>query len=222
MMKQFLLFAISFLFFNTTYAQEGLSIEASYPIPIGDNFLAENFSGLFDIGAEYIFLDTERFNVGFALNVNQARFKEEVTFRVTQLGQAMSTTVRVSSTMWSPKFYIEAPLNKFKPNVGLGYSFFSLKTKEFEAGDQLIIPENNEDYDGLNLNVALPFNISEHLFVQGQYDYFNDKQTTTTEVIDSGGNTPTSGGAITPTGTRSITEGLGSLSFLKLGVGYRF
>lgn len=73
-MKKILL--ITLLNFNLVlFSQESkLSIELNYPIPVDNNFIGKNYTGIVDIGGKYKIINKEVINFGIALNAGLLTF----------------------------------------------------------------------------------------------------------------------------------------------------
>ena len=68
-MKQKILLALLLLFAIQSFSQNSkLSIEVNFPIPIGDNFLGENYGGIVDAGVKYRFSELRILNIGASIN----------------------------------------------------------------------------------------------------------------------------------------------------------
>lgn len=186
---------VSFLIIATalcSYAQNSKwSIEASYPYTFGDNFVDEGYNGAADLGLKYRFASYDALDLGASFNVgafirDDGRFDNNI--------DASGSAVLFQSRMFASFKFASYP--QIHPMVGLGYSIFafSLDGQNFAGAN---FQENSSD-DGVNLNFAVAYDVSNHLFVQVQFDYV---RLSARDVLDSPYNR--------------------NVNIIKLGIGYR-
>lgn len=158
MRKLLLLFL--FLFSVQSFSQiSKFSIEANFPIPTGNNFLAESFDGIIDIGVKYRFLNAKIITIGASLNggilQNDANQIEGINSNVYKI---------------QPKFYAELnlPITRFHPFVALGYSFLIF---DISVANGLNNFNDSETQSGFNANIGFAYDLYKKFFVQIQYDF---------------------------------------------------
>lgn len=160
-MNKLLLISLLLIAFNgQCFSQDGkISLALSHPLPMGENFLADNYKGLLDLGLKYRFVHAKVLQMGLSVN---AGLYEANTIN----------TVSVDVFMWAvqPRLYasLNLPVTNLHPSVGIGYSFLNFDTTS--AND--IFPEvnYNDTRQGLNLNATLSYDFFRFLFVTAQYD----------------------------------------------------
>jgi len=176
-----------------TFSQNSkFSVSIAYPMTMGENYFNRN-DGVFDLGAQYRFLDAKAVQVGVSLNGSFFNY----TFETDQTKTTEKTFVA------QPRVFAELnipAIKSFKPFVGIGYAFTSFKN-EFDNGQNSI--EENTSASGLNLNMGISYHIFNGLFVQAQYDYIKAEREEGT-VFNT---------------EESFYQ---KINLLKLGVGYRF
>ncbi|MEO1010341.1 MAG: outer membrane beta-barrel protein [Bacteroidota bacterium] len=168
------------------------SIEANYPISVGDDLGNDN-PGILDIGLKYRFLDFNIVQLGAGINTG--------VFRDNIESFTIPSDFDFTETNWviQPKVFAEfriPALKRLRPSIGLGYTIIRSRFK----GDIFGRNEDTTNTDGgLNLNLGVSYDIAKWLFIQAQYDYvrFNIREE----------------------GFPDINDDLG---FLKAGVGFRF
>ena len=164
-MKQKLLLALLLIFTIKSFSQDSkLSIEANFPIPIGDNFLGENYSGIINIGAKYRFSEFKILNIGASINGGFLKYSKANS------NNLFDVNVYPIQPRVFAEFNIEK-LSKIHPQIGLGYSFLIFKAKP-----NGIIPNSqttnlDKTESGVNLNLGLSYDITQKLFIQAQYDF---------------------------------------------------
>ncbi|HRG18871.1 MAG TPA: outer membrane beta-barrel protein [Flavobacterium lutivivi] len=141
------------------------SVEAGYPIPVGDNFL-ENYTGIANLNLKYRIKNLEVVNIGLSLNANMLQLNDTGYF------PAYDETLSFKTNLFiiQPKVFTEINLkkiNKLHPSVGLGYSFF-LANAKFDSPE---ISNLNTNESGFNLSLGLSYDIISKLYVFANYDY---------------------------------------------------
>jgi hypothetical protein len=154
-MKQFYLISVLCIcLFSINYSQSNkLSADLNYPIPIGDNFIAENYNGIFDLGIKFYFWKISNFDFGLSGNVgyfNASIFDNDI-----------------SLLMLRPRISAETYIGKFCPYLGIGYSFlnFSIDTES----------EIDKTKDGLNISFGVKYNLFYRIYLNFSYDYIHLK-----------------------------------------------
>ncbi len=159
MMKK-LSFLLILLFSTQLFSQNSrFSLEANFPIATGNNFLAENFDGIIDIGAKYRFLNTGIFTIGASLNGG-----------ILQNNTLQNIGVNSNAYTIQPKFYAELnlPITKLHPFIELGYSFLII---DVSVANGLNNFNDSDTQNGINANIGFAYDVFKTLFVQIQYDF---------------------------------------------------
>ncbi|WP_158975156.1 outer membrane protein [Cellulophaga sp. L1A9] len=199
-MKQKLLLLISFALVSISLtaqdnSEKKWSIEANYPISVGDE-LGNDTPAILDLGLKYRFLDLNIVKIGAGINTGV--FTQNVG------NEEQEFSVDFDETYWliQPKIFAEFDIpgvDKLRPSFGLGYTFVESKAKGLFAGESV---NDNFSSGGLNVNLGLTYDLTEKFFLQAQYDYIRDSADSEFE------------------GNNFRIEQ--NLSFIKLGVGFRF
>ncbi|WP_396149831.1 outer membrane beta-barrel protein [Flavobacterium sp.] len=191
------LITILLLFFTITLLSQDskFSVEANFPIPIGDNFLGKNYNGIFDVGAKYKFLNHKTIDIGASVNFGYFQNTKSGATNVNQLFDVKIFPIQ-------PRIFMEfniPSLEKFHPHVGIGYSIliYDAKWKENTNADLPADIDDNEN--GLNFNIGLSYDLTRKLFIQAQYDFI--KVGVEDGIPDKSYNT--------------------NINILKIGIGYR-
>lgn len=142
-----------------SFSQSKFSIEANFPIPIGNNFLNQNFDGVVDLGLKYRFINAKIINIGTSFNGG-----------ILQDDSNQSLGTNALAFTLQPKIFAELNLflTKFRPFIELGYSFLIFNV-DVATGLNNFTSNNTEG--GFNVNFGLAFNIIKKLFLQVQYDF---------------------------------------------------
>ncbi len=164
-MKQKLLLTLLLIFASKSFSQESkFSIELNYPIPIGNNFIEESYSGIIDIGVDYRFANLNPINVGISLNSG-------VLLNNSNLNNGFQN-FKVTSYVIQPRLFGELNLEsirKLHPSIGIGYTFMVFKSSGMNNGFD--ISDENYSLSGFNFNFGLSYDVTEKLFTQVQYDF---------------------------------------------------
>ena len=164
MLKNLFLIVMMMTCFLSFGQQSNFSIEANFPYTFGDNFVDEGYNGAIDIGVKYKFAAYDIVDLGASLNAG-AFYRDDSRFD----GEP---DVNGTAILFQPRVYASFKINgapRFHPMVGLGYSFFAfhIEEKNFAGAN---FQENSSD-DGINLNLAVAYDIAAKWFLQLQYDY---------------------------------------------------
>ena len=164
-MKQNFLLTLLLIFSIKSFSQDSkFSLELNYPIPIDNNFVAENYNGIIDIGVDYRLANLNPVNIGISLNggvlVNNSN--QNNGFR----------DFKVTSYVIQPRIFGNLDLesiDKFHPTVGLGYTIMVFDASGINNGFD--VSDASDTLSGFNFNFGLTYDITEKLFVQAQYDF---------------------------------------------------
>lgn|GEM_PF-505785 len=167
------------------------SVEGNFPYTFGDNFVDEGYNGVADLGLKYRIREYRRFDLGASLNMGAFTSAASLDGSNGINGNAILFQPRAFAS------YIIDSVPGLHPMVGLGYSLFMFNVND-ENFNNANFQQNRSD-DGLNLNVAIAYDLTDALFVQVQYDYI---RLSARNSIDSSYNK--------------------NVNIIKLGFGYRF
>lgn len=166
-MKQKLLVILLLIFTIKTFSQDSkLSVEAHYPIPLGDNFIGESYKGVIDVGAKYRFSHLTFVNIGTSLNGGVLRNNTNVN------NELINSNFRIMSYMVQPRIFAELDspsIRKLHPFIGLGYTFMIFDASGTNNG--VDVSALNETRSGINVNLGVAYDITEKLSIQVQYDF---------------------------------------------------
>lgn len=156
---------ILLMFFTIkSFSQDSkFSIDANYPIAIGNNFLGQNYNGLVDLGAKYKFSDNKIVDIGASINFG---FFQNTKSGATALNQLFDVKVFPIQARIFAEFNIQN-LKKLHPQIGLGYSIIIYDAVWRENTNADI--DDNEN--GFNYNIGLSYDLTNKLFLQAQYDF---------------------------------------------------
>lgn len=163
-MKKILL--ITLLNFNLVlFSQESkLSIELNYPIPVDNNFIGKNYTGIVDIGGKYKIINKEVINFGIALNAGLLTFNNSKN--------NSPQNYKIYAYPIQPKVFCEfniKNIEKLYPYTSIGYSFIIFKATGTNNGYN--VSDFNDTQSGVNLNFGLAYDITSKLFINGQFDF---------------------------------------------------
>jgi opacity protein-like surface antigen len=164
-MKQKLLLALLLIFSIKSFSQDSkFSLELNYPVPIDENFVGKNYSGIIDLGAKFRFAELNPLNLGASLNsgilVNDSRPNNEFQ------------DFKITAYLIQPRIFAELDIESIKsfhPSVGLGYTFIIFDAKGTQNGFD--ISGGSQTQSGLNINLGIAYDINDKLFAQVQYDF---------------------------------------------------
>ena len=115
-MKQKLILGILLIFVIKSFSQDSkYSLELNFPIPVDENFIGENYSGLIDLGAKARFTNLKTINIGASLNVSV-------------LTNNSIQNTRVKSYIIQPRVFGELFVkiaSKLHPSFALGYAIMT-------------------------------------------------------------------------------------------------
>lgn len=167
-MKQKLLLAFLLIVTIKTFSQDSkFSLEANFPIPIGDNFLGENYSGIVDVGAKYRFLQNDLLNLGASINFG---YVQNTKSGATDLNQLFDVKILPIQPRIFAEFNIPN-LESLHPQVGLGYSILIYNAKADGINTSNLPADIDDNESGFNFNLGLAYDLSDQFFLQVQYDF---------------------------------------------------
>ena len=159
-MKQKLFLGILLIFAIKSFSQDSkYSLELNFPIPIDDNFIGRNYSGILDIGAKVRFTNLKTINVGVSLNGGM-------------LTNNSNQSVKVKSYIIQPRVFGELAIksiSKLHPSIGLGYAIMTFNALGLNNGSDIL--EVKDTQSGVNFNFGLSYDVTEKLFTQAQFDF---------------------------------------------------
>mgnify|MGYP000850903521 FL=1 len=131
-----------------------------------NNIISDGFNGIIGISGSYAVYQNENVAIlgGLTLDYLQSR----------------DLFLQNDILIWNPNASIEVDIfkGKLKPFFGLGYAFFSndfkFATGVFDPMDPAItLREKKLNFKGLTINPGLKYYVSDLLFLEGSYRYFN-------------------------------------------------
>ncbi len=167
-MKQKILLTLLLIFTIKSFSQDSkFSIEANFPIPIGDNFLGENYNGIVDIGAKYRFLQNDILNLGTSVNFG---YLQNTKSGATDLNQLFDVKIFPIQPRIFAEFSIPN-LDSLHPQIGLGYSVLFYNATAEKINTSTLPADIDDNESGFNLNLSLSYDLSNQFFLQAQYDF---------------------------------------------------
>jgi len=147
------------------FSQESkLSIELNYPIPVGNNFIGKNYTGIIDIGGKYKIIDKDVLDFGVSLNAGLLTFNNLIN--------NSTQNYKIYAYPIQPKIFCEFNIKNIKklhPYTSLGYSFIIFKATG--TNNEFDVSDFNETQSGVNLNFGLSYDFTNKFFVNGQFDF---------------------------------------------------
>ncbi len=167
-MKQKLLLVFLLIVTIKTFSQDSkFSLEVNFPIPIGDNFLGENYNGIVDIGAKYRFVKNGILNLGASVNFG---YVQNTKSGATNLNQLFDVKIFPIQPRIFAEFNIPN-LESLHPQIGLGYSILINNAKADTINTLNLPADINDNESGFNFNLGLSYDLSDKFFLQAQYDF---------------------------------------------------
>ena len=159
-MKLNLLCAFALLYMLGSSAQfTNFGVEASYPIPAGDNFIGRDYYGIIDLGLSYKFINAGPVKIGAAINGG--------ILKNGSIDDSVAQGVDLTSYSLRPKIIAElnlAALPKLRPSTGLGYSIIYFDVIDNRDGE-------DETQSGFNFNLGVAYHFTNRFFAKATYDF---------------------------------------------------
>ena len=194
-MKYTLFLAFITVFTIKSFSQcSRLNVELSHPISHENNFIEEKFNGFIDLGLKYRFIRNNILNLGVSINGGMFNNSKK------NIDEPLDISANIIQPRLFTEFNIQA-LPFLHPSVGVGYSYITFNA----SGINSFNPDYPEDLNlkttesGLNLNLAIAFDITNRFFLQAQYDFIKPESSNETPYMTSND----------------------QLHFFKVGIGYR-
>lgn len=151
-----------FLFISAIFAQDSkFSATLSYPYAFDKNFVGSNYTGVFDLGAQYRFVDAGVVKVGASVNGSYFVYPDNPA----------PQTDKIKATFIQPRIFGELNLpglDNFKPSLGVGYTFSTFKG-DFNLPNG---PDSfKENFNGINVNIGFYYDITNRFFTHLHYDF---------------------------------------------------
>lgn len=185
----FLKFSLFLLAVSIHAQDQKISATVAYPLSVGDSFIKDH-NGIVDVGVQARFITMGPVKLGGSVNAN---------YFTNNIDLGAIATIKQNGYFVQPRIFIElnlATIEKLKPFLGIGYSL-SKFTTNFESSSEQ--SKQKTDYNGLNINFGLSYDILKKWFVHAQYDIIWVSEE-----------------ALTLNNTTK------NINLLKLGIGYRF
>ena len=165
-MKKFLFFLICCFTINNSFSQESnLSFELNLPVLLGQNFYADNYSGVFDIGATYDFIELPFTKIDTSLNLS--------FLRDSNIGRNSQFDLRLYIIEPKVNATFTSPSNQnlhFK--TGIGYSLFVFDLVQNKNTTDFNFNDNTTDNkSGVAVNLGLIYDFNKKFYAEIQYDF---------------------------------------------------
>ena len=161
-------FILLIFFMIKSFSQDSkFSVDANYPIAIGDNFLGQNYNGLIDFGAKYKFSENKILDIGASINFG---FFQNTKSGATALNQLFDVKIFPIQPRIFTEFNIPN-LEKFHPQIGVGYSIIIYDAVWRENTNADLPADIDDNENGFNFNIGLSYDLTNKLFLQAQYDF---------------------------------------------------
>ena len=194
-MKYTLFLAFITLFTIKSFSQcSRLNVELSHPISHENNFIEEKFNGFIDVGLKYRFIRNNILNLGVSINGGMFNNSKK------NIDEPLDISANIIQPRLFTEFNIQA-LPFLHPSIGVGYTYLTFNA----SGINSFNPDYPEDLNlkttesGLNLNLAIAFDITNRFFLQAQYDFVKPESSNKSPYMTSND----------------------QLHFFKVGIGYR-
>ncbi len=171
-----------------------LNVELSHPISHENNFIEEKFNGFIDVGLKYRFIRNNILNLGVSINGGMFNNSKK------NIDEPLDISANIIQPRLFTEFNIQA-LPFLHPSIGVGYTYLTFNA----SGINSFNPDYPEDLNlkttesGLNLNLAIAFDITNRFFLQAQYDFVKPESSNKSPYMTSND----------------------QLHFFKVGIGYR-
>ncbi|RKN82673.1 outer membrane protein [Ulvibacterium marinum] len=159
MTKKLLLGLLLLLSLQAISQDKNWSVEANYPILIGDDYL-QDYNGLLDLGLSYRFISLGIFDIGVGINGGIFRNVNGRNSNIKVVGEEFYL---------QPRAFTELKLLRFRPSFGIGYSIWNSRLEVEENGENVI--DSSDSDGGLNVNLGISYDITKSFFIKAQYDF---------------------------------------------------
>lgn len=171
-MNQKLLLSLLLIFSIKTFSQNSkFSAELNFPYPFDNNFIADHYDGIVDIGAKYRFINSRKIAVGLSINAGYFKSNSELN--------RFYGDLKIKSYLIQPKIFAELNLKRFHPFIGIGYASMIFNSS---VSDEKIAELRgnggfrdgfsvNNTQSGINMNAGLQYDVTQKIFIQAQFDY---------------------------------------------------
>ncbi|MDH7448231.1 outer membrane protein [Aquimarina sp. 2201CG14-23] len=155
MKKNILCIVLLTISFKLLSQDSKISFELNYPIPLGDNFIGESYTGIIDAGVDYKFVNLSPVKIGASLNGG---------ILINNKSDIFKTTAYTIQPRLFGELNIES-IEKLRPSVGIGYTIMFFDVSGTDT------TESTDTQSGFNLNFGVAYDIYKKFFVQFQYDF---------------------------------------------------
>jgi len=168
MNRYFLILLICALSINAFSQSSNYSIEVNYPLPMGENFIGENYDGFADVGIECKFTNVKTMTLGASINASLLNYDFKIQDEFADLYD-----YKVKAYIIQPRIMagLDIPsLENFHPSIGLGYSIIIFNISGPDPLD-FSNESENDTQSGINVNLAAAYDVSKKIFFKVQYDF---------------------------------------------------
>lgn len=163
-MNQFFLLGLLLIFTIESFSQNSkFSIEASFPVTVGENRFGEAFNGVIDIGTKF---RISSFNLVDVLASINGGLLNRKSIQDPQIQNLEAKYYLIQPRIYG-KLKIES-LEKIHPMLGVGYTIMILNSTTTFNSTTI---NQNETESGINLNFGVSYDFAEKIFAQIQYDF---------------------------------------------------
>jgi opacity protein-like surface antigen len=171
-MKRTLITIFLIAFAIKSFSQDyKFSAELNLPFPFDNNFIADNYDGIIDIGAKYRFINSKKVTLGISISASYLKSNSELS--------RFYGDLKIKSYLIQPKIFAELNLNRLHPFIGIGYASMVFNSS---VSDEKIAELRgnggfrdgfsvNNTQSGIDLNAGFQYDITERIFIQAQFDY---------------------------------------------------
>ncbi|WP_282031870.1 outer membrane protein [Winogradskyella eximia] len=166
MLQKVILLLIGLISIKGLAQDSKMSVELSYPLPIDNNFVGDNYNGIIDLGFKYRFLEFNTIKIGGSLNIGYLKNSKK----------ANNQPFTVNLYPIQPRVFAELTLPsipKFHTSLGLGYSLLLFKVANNNVALNSNVSTDIQNESGLNINTGVAYDVTEKLMIQAQYDFVN-------------------------------------------------
>lgn len=163
---KFVVTLLALIVTHSVFAQEKkeLSIELKYPLPIDNNFIGENYTGIVDLGVKYNLVQKEAFAIGASLHGG-----------LLKSSSSEDSPYRVNAFTIQPEIFVaytHEKINPFKPYIGVGFTTMLYKSKlDKKFNNGFLESEVSSNQNGFHFNLGTTCRITEQLYIHAQYEF---------------------------------------------------
>jgi hypothetical protein len=169
-MKKILFILLTFYCSSLFSQTQHFTLGVNYPIPIGDNFITDNYNGIADAEIKYFPYKLKNLKLGVSSEIGLLTTKNDFLVRI---GNSIDNSIGLTSVtllLIKPGLAAEMEFGRFVPYAGFGYAFFNF-TPNGMIENEYNEPNKDIFSDGINLNLGLKYNLFKCYFINVNFDY---------------------------------------------------